>query len=52
MSEVLYLHQTLINCLFDMNINIYDSFNKMSDVTASYGTLLDLLRVLGIFIHY
>ena len=24
----------------------------MSDVTASYGMLLNLLRVIGIFIHY
>ena len=39
MSEVLYFHQTFINCVFDVNIKIF-SYNKLSDVAASYGTLL------------
>ena len=44
MSEVLYLKQTFINCVFDMNVN--SCINKMSGVTTSYGTLPNLLHVL------
>ena len=47
MFEVLYLHQTFINCVFDVNITI--SYNKLSDVTASYGTLLDFIAFLRYF---
>ena len=47
MSEVPYFHQTTINCVFDVNINT--SYNKMSDVTASYGTPFDFFAFFGYF---
>ena len=49
MFEVLYLHQTFINYVFDANITF--RYNKMSDVTARYGRPFDFNAFLGIFIH-
>ena len=47
MTEVLYLHQTFINFYLMWMITFF--YNKISDVTASNGTLLDFIEFFWVF---
>ena len=51
MSEV-HLHKIFINCVFLYDYKKLVTYNKKSDVTASYGMLLDLLLVLSILQYF
>ena len=46
MSELLYLHQTFTDCVSNQYWYV-----KMSDMTSSYGTLLDFIAFLRLNIH-